>query len=822
MFFKTVHIGVLLIFYSSVQSQSCSGKRCGDCLIFEGCAWCKDPEYSFNRCATESQTTSNGCRQVVRRGSHGVQIIRNNEFSDGGPGMEPVQIKPQRVKIKLVPNILFRNLQVFYKIARNFPLDLYFLNDPSYTMKALIARLNALAYDIADEIAKLTTDFRFGLGTAMDKVIWPFTRVDPLFLAYPCGSPSIQCDKPYSFLHRQSLTSNITKFKSTLLAVENAVNDVNTTANQDITEGLFDGLMQVMVCGDRIGWRKKARRMVIYATDINFHQSGDGRFANILEPNDGLCHLNDAGKYTMAEIQDYPSVGQIVQKARENNINIIFVIGGNDNTAVRSLFYDSLAAILPGGINNASALSPDASDILSIVGNNYRRLRETVKIVTSGVPEELIMGLYSNCKTGGRTLDRTDTCTGLTIDKWANFTVYLVSNLTVCPEKRDFIFTLFPEGLEERVEIEVEHVCECKCQLEPEAEPNSTKCNNQGTYECGVCHCNVGWSGDTCECDERGTEAEACGTDSGICNNAGNCTCGRCECFDGYSGDRCECNDLDCPSDNGLLCGGPDHGQCSCGASSSVLCICKGPDHGQCSCGACVCNSTYTGEVCDCSTSADSCRDNNGTICTGNGNCECGKCRCEVGFRGDVCDRCQHCPGICENNNNCVECVGFNQGPFNTTDCSEKCQNVEVVSLLQDSAGENETSTSCTLQDNSGCLIEFNVYDSDGGQYVKVKSWKRCPPGPADPLTVGLGLSGAIFLVGLLLLLIWKLLTMLYDKMEYSKFESEIQNPAWEKSENPIYKECVTTVQNPLHDAECIKDPEGLVNNEEEKILKDA
>lgn len=58
---------------------------------------------------------------------------------------------------------------------------------------------------------------------------------------------------------------------------------------------------------------------------------------------------------------------------------------------------------------------------------------------------------------------------------------------------------------------------------------------------------------------------------------------------------------------------------------------------------------------------------------------------------------------------------------------------------------------------------------------------KGCPPGPADPLTVGLGLSGAIFLVGLLLLLIWKLLTMLYDKMEYSKFESEIQNPAWEK-----------------------------------------
>lgn len=28
---------------------------------------------------------------------------------------------------------------------------------------------------------------------------------------------------------------------------------------------------------DRIGWRKKARRMIIYATDSNYHHAGDGR-----------------------------------------------------------------------------------------------------------------------------------------------------------------------------------------------------------------------------------------------------------------------------------------------------------------------------------------------------------------------------------------------------------------------------------------------------------------------------------------------------------------------------------------------------------------
>lgn len=56
-----------------------------------------------------------------------------------------------------------------------------------------------------------------------------------------------------------------------------------------------------------------------------------------------------------------------------------------------------------------------------------------------------------------------------------------------------------------------------------------------------------------------------------------------------------------------------------------------------------------------------------------------------------------------------------------------------------------------------------------------------CPPGPPDPITIGLGISGAIFIVGILLLVLWKILTMVYDNVEYSRFESEIKNPAWEK-----------------------------------------
>lgn len=50
-----------------------------------------------------------------------------------------------------------------------------------------------------------------------------------------------------------------------------------------------------------------------------------------------------------------------------------------------------------------------------------------------------------------------------------------------------------------------------------------------------------------------------------------------------------------------------------------------------------------------------------------------------------------------------------------------------------------------------------------------------------DPLTIGLGISGAVFLAGLIIIVIWKILILIYDRAEYSKFEAEIKDPVWEK-----------------------------------------
>ena len=55
-----------------------------------------------------------------------------------------------------------------------------------------------------------------------------------------------------------------------------------------------------MACWDRIGWRRQSRKIILLATDRDFHFAMDGKLVGILEPNDGQCHLQgsvgEAGK----------------------------------------------------------------------------------------------------------------------------------------------------------------------------------------------------------------------------------------------------------------------------------------------------------------------------------------------------------------------------------------------------------------------------------------------------------------------------------------------------------------------------------------------
>lgn len=108
-------------------------------------------------------------------------------------------------------------------------------------------------------------------------------------------------------------------------------------------------MMQAIVCTTEIGWRQKARHLIVFSTDAIFHIAGDGKvrepsetrgratlkwtdrsqvrvatsrwksltvsqLAGIVEPNDCKCHLDNKGFYTHSLLQDYPSISQVRTK----------------------------------------------------------------------------------------------------------------------------------------------------------------------------------------------------------------------------------------------------------------------------------------------------------------------------------------------------------------------------------------------------------------------------------------------------------------------------------------------------------------------------
>lgn len=58
---------------------------------------------------------------------------------------------------------------------------------------------------------------------------------------------------------------------------QDRVNKAPISGNIDTPEGGLDALMQAMVCDKAIGWRPKARHIIVYSSDATYHIAGDGR-----------------------------------------------------------------------------------------------------------------------------------------------------------------------------------------------------------------------------------------------------------------------------------------------------------------------------------------------------------------------------------------------------------------------------------------------------------------------------------------------------------------------------------------------------------------
>lgn len=134
--------------------------------------------------------------------------------------------------------------------------------------------------------------------------------------------------------------------------------------NLDFPEGGFEALMQAMVCNEQIGWRKKARKLLIFLTDGHYHLAGDGKLGGIVEPNDEQCHLDSNGRYSYELVQDYPSAYQIKRQAKKNNVNIIFAV-----TKSQLKYYTWFERNIVGA--SVVELTSSSSNIIDIIRRKY-------------------------------------------------------------------------------------------------------------------------------------------------------------------------------------------------------------------------------------------------------------------------------------------------------------------------------------------------------------------------------------------------------------------------------------------------------------------
>jgi len=790
------------------QNPCVSKQTCSECLQTPTCAWCMKEEYTsvdgspLPRCNSESYYMSNSAHRVrcpadmVVNPMNIARIEKNVELRKASEYTEAVQVKPQHVYLKLRINEA-HDLDFYYEQAEDYPVDLYYLMDLSKSMEDDKEKLSALGDLLSATMQNITSNFRLGFGSFVDKVVMPYVSTVPRKLLEPCDG----CAAPYGYKHHMQLSTDTSTFSG-------MVKQAQVSGNLDAPEGGFDAIMQAIVCKNQIGWRDKARRLLVFSTDAGFHYAGDGKLGGIVKPNDGLCHLDSKGVYTHSNEQDYPSVSQINHKVKENSVNIIFAV-----TEEQFGVYDLLQQNVEG--SSVGTLSNDSSNIVELVKAQYQAITSSIEMKDNST-QYVKVNYYSNC-VGDGPMRQTNKCSGLRVGSRVQFTAKI--EVVKCPkDPREWkqVFEIYPVGINETVLVELEMNCQCDCEKpgNPGYIENAPQCSGHGTYMCGICQCAPDFFGRRCECDAEnlsfhGDLEAGCrpdNTTTTLCNNRGDCICGKCECYprenpnEVVSGDYCECDNFSCDRYDGKLCSGPDHGECVCG---------------KCECYAEWNVPGYT--ACECKASNETCITPYGEhiykLCSGHGTCECGECKCieteEGQYSGRYCEDCPTCPGKCEELQPCVQCLQFQSGPYHEKydeygiSLCDKCEFKKIeVEKAEEFIIEDERLCSFIDDDDCRATFVYGYHNLTGELQVWVQTTKECPV-VVDIMGIVLGVIGAIVAIGLALILMWKVFTTIHDRREFARFEKERMLAKWDTGENPIFKQATSTFKNPTYAGKC-------------------
>uniref|UniRef100_A0A671RYB6 Integrin beta n=1 Tax=Sinocyclocheilus anshuiensis TaxID=1608454 RepID=A0A671RYB6_9TELE len=697
--FMSTLFGIICCSSAQQEGNECikaNALSCGECIqVGAKCGWCTDTEFlkqgepTSARCDELESLRKRGCDKIEN--PHGSQrILKNKAVTNRKKGAEKLrpeditQIQPQKLSLNLRSGEP-QNIKLRFKRAEDYPIDLYYLMDLSYSMKDDLENVKNLGTSLMKEMSKITSDFRIGFGSFVEKTVMPYISTTPAKLLNPCTGDQ-NCTSPFSYKNVLKLTSNGQQFNS-------LVGQQQISGNLDSPEGGFDAIMQVAVCGDHIGWRN-VTRLLVFSTDAGFHFAGDGKLGGIVLPNDGKCHLENS-MYTMSHYYDYPSIAHLVQKLSENNIQTIFAV-----TEEFQPVYKELKNLIPKSA--VGTLSANSSNVINLIIDAYNSLSSEVILENSKLPEGVTITYQSRCKNGvvnegenGRK------CSNISIGDEVSFNI----NITAqgCPKQgKPESIKIKPLGFTEEVEILLNFICECECHKH--GIKNSDMCHNgNGTFECGF-----SWK----------VKQVANTQLKGIVH----------------------------PKIKILSIIIHTHVECH--------------KHG-------IKNS-------------DMCHNGNGTV-------ECGVSQCTLTkhVTGSSCLR------------ECVQCRAFGTGEKKDT-CERDCSYFNLIKVKDRDKLPQPVQAfplmHCKERDANDCWFYYTYAVNNTEKEVHVVDALECPAGP-DIIPIVAGVVTGIVLIGLALLLIWKLLMIIHDRREFAKFEKEKMN-----GENPIYKSAVTTVINPKYE----------------------
>ncbi|XP_037370713.1 integrin beta-7 [Talpa occidentalis] len=741
---------------------------CRQCILSHpSCAWCKQLNFTTvgeaaeRRCALREELLARGCPPEELEEPHGKpEVLQNKPLSQGTHGEGATQLAPQRIRVTLRPGEP-QQFGVHFLRAKGYPVDLYYLMDLSYSMKDDLEQVRSLGQALLTRLKNVTGSVRIGFGSFVDKTVLPFVSTVPSKLRHPCPSRLERCQPPFSFHHVLPLTEDAKAF-------EREVGRQNVSGNLDSPEGGFDAILQAALCQEQIGW-KNVSRLLVFTSDDTFHTAGDGKLGGIFMPSDGRCHLDGNGLYSRSPDFDYPSVGQVAQALSAANIQPIFAV-----TSTILPLYQELSKLIPKSV--VGELSKDSSNVLQLIMDAYNSLSSTVTLEHSSLPAGVYISYDSQCggpeKRVGEAGDRRQ-CNDVRINQMVNFSVTLQA--TQClPEPHLLRFKVL--GFTEELTVELHTVCDCNCGDSKQHAPHCS--GGQGHLQCGVCSCVPGRLGQLCECPEAELSSpdleSGCRGPNGtgpLCSGKGRCQCGRCSCSGQSSGRLCECDDASCERHKGILCGG----------------------FGRCQCGVCHCHANHTGRACECSGDTDNCASPDGGLCSGHGHCKCNRCHCLDGYYGALCDQCSGCKTSCERHRDCAECGAFGTGPL-AANCKVACVNVTVIldsgPVLDDNWCKERT------LDNQ--LFFFLVNTAGDRTVLQVRPQEK----KDHTMDIVLGCVGGIVVVGVVLVLAYRLSVEIYDRREYKRFEKERLQLNWNQDNNPLYRSAITTTVNPRFQAE--------------------